>query len=401
MCWALATGNSARLYRLSSGRIAVGADGVMVEVHPRPEEALSDAEQQLTFDQFRELMVALVPVHEHVRSLHGDPLVTGAALGIGGGVSVRARDQHAGESAVDGAGEPLVLMHGGLVDARWFEPNLGPLAEKFHVYTPERRGHGHTPDVEGPITYQLMTDDTIAFLETVVQRPADLVGHSDGALVALVVALRRPDLVRRLVGGSVGHTERTLAYTRSFGWRLDGPVAVLVTEDAAAKAELAALPKPANAAENEASDAAFSADLGERSTVERGLAMVVGLLGILKSGGFYVPLDPSYPLERIAWMLEDSGIPFVLTQPHLLDTFRATFDQYWEDPSFEQYRPEEEGHRTRLDEALAHYRRGLEMDVRRGEERLQARHAAGAGVDVCGPPNGQPCTRGRVWLAIR
>ena len=37
------------------------------------------------------------------------------------------------------------------------------------------------------------------------------------------------DLVRRLVGGVVGHPERTLAYTRSFGWRLDGPVAVLVT----------------------------------------------------------------------------------------------------------------------------------------------------------------------------
>jgi purine catabolism regulator len=37
------------------------------------------------------------------------------------------------------------------------------------------------------------------------------------------------DLVRRLVGGSVRHTERVLAYTRSFGWRLDGPVVVLVT----------------------------------------------------------------------------------------------------------------------------------------------------------------------------
>ncbi|QNG38444.1 PucR family transcriptional regulator [Geodermatophilaceae bacterium NBWT11] len=37
------------------------------------------------------------------------------------------------------------------------------------------------------------------------------------------------DLVRRLVSGTVGHTERTLAYTRSFGWRLDGPVVVLVT----------------------------------------------------------------------------------------------------------------------------------------------------------------------------
>jgi pimeloyl-ACP methyl ester carboxylesterase len=98
-----------------------------------------------------------------------------------------------------GEGEPLVLMHGGLVDARFFEPNLGPLAEKFHVYTPERRGHGHTPDVEGPITYQLMTDDTIAFLETVVGKPADLVGHSDGAFIAMSVAMQRPELVNRLV----------------------------------------------------------------------------------------------------------------------------------------------------------------------------------------------------------
>jgi pimeloyl-ACP methyl ester carboxylesterase len=98
-----------------------------------------------------------------------------------------------------GEGEPLVLMHGGLVDARFFEPNLAPLAEKFHVYTPERRGHGHTPDVEGPITYQLMTDDTITFLETVVGKPADLVGHSDGAFIAMSVAMQRPELVNRLV----------------------------------------------------------------------------------------------------------------------------------------------------------------------------------------------------------
>jgi pimeloyl-ACP methyl ester carboxylesterase len=98
-----------------------------------------------------------------------------------------------------GQGQPLVLLHGGLVDARFFEPNLPALAEHFHVYTPERRGHGHTPDVEGPITYQLMADDTIAFLETVVGQPADLVGHSDGAAVAMLVAMQRPELVQRLV----------------------------------------------------------------------------------------------------------------------------------------------------------------------------------------------------------
>jgi pimeloyl-ACP methyl ester carboxylesterase len=98
-----------------------------------------------------------------------------------------------------GDGEPLVLLHGGLVDARFFEPNIGPLAERFHVYTPERRGHGHTADVEGPITYQLMADETIAFLEQVVGEPADLVGHSDGAFVAMLVAMQRPELVERLV----------------------------------------------------------------------------------------------------------------------------------------------------------------------------------------------------------
>jgi pimeloyl-ACP methyl ester carboxylesterase len=98
-----------------------------------------------------------------------------------------------------GTGSPLVLLHGGLVDARFFEPNLAPLAERFHVYTPERRGHGHTPDVEGPITYQLMADDTIAFLDTVVGEAADLVGHSDGAFTAMLVAMRRPELVKRLV----------------------------------------------------------------------------------------------------------------------------------------------------------------------------------------------------------
>jgi pimeloyl-ACP methyl ester carboxylesterase len=106
-----------------------------------------------------------------------------------------------------GEGEPLVLMHGGLVDARFFEPNLPALAEHFHVYTPERRGHGHTPDVEGPITYRLMADDTIAFLETVVGQPADLVGHSDGALVAMLVAMQRPRLVKRLVMISGGFSK--------------------------------------------------------------------------------------------------------------------------------------------------------------------------------------------------
>lgn len=98
-----------------------------------------------------------------------------------------------------GDGEPLVLLHPGGADARALAPNVDALAAHFRVYTPERRGHGRTPDVEGPITYDLLAQDTIAFLEEVVGAPAHLVGNSAGGNVALLVALRRPDLVRRLV----------------------------------------------------------------------------------------------------------------------------------------------------------------------------------------------------------
>jgi pimeloyl-ACP methyl ester carboxylesterase len=98
-----------------------------------------------------------------------------------------------------GEGEPLVLLHPGGADARAWGPNLNALASHLHVFTPERRGHGRTPDVDGPMTYEGMAQDTIAFLERIVAGPAHLVGCSAGASVALVTALRRPDLARRLV----------------------------------------------------------------------------------------------------------------------------------------------------------------------------------------------------------
>lgn len=102
---------------------------------------------------------------------------------------------------VQGKGEPLVLLHGGLVDSRTFDPAVPRFSDRFTVYTVDRRGHGRTPDVEGPISYELMAADTVAFLERVVRhrKGAHLVGYSDGGIVALLVALRRPDLVGKLV----------------------------------------------------------------------------------------------------------------------------------------------------------------------------------------------------------
>ncbi|MFJ3925914.1 amino acid adenylation domain-containing protein [Streptomyces sp. NPDC090022] len=58
--------------------------------------------------------------------------------------------------------------------------------------------------------------------------------------------------------------------------------------------------------------------------VERGAALAAGLLGIMKAGAAYLPLDPAYPADRLAYMLEDSGARIVLTQHALRDRIPAT-----------------------------------------------------------------------------
>ena len=57
--------------------------------------------------------------------------------------------------------------------------------------------------------------------------------------------------------------------------------------------------------------------------VDRSIEMVVGLLGVLKAGGVYVPLDTAYPAERLAFLLADSKVPVLLTRSHLLDKLPA------------------------------------------------------------------------------
>ncbi len=59
-------------------------------------------------------------------------------------------------------------------------------------------------------------------------------------------------------------------------------------------------------------------------SLERSLDMTIGLLGILKAGGAYIPLDPAYPAERIAYMIEDSQTQIILTQESLLGALPAS-----------------------------------------------------------------------------
>jgi pimeloyl-ACP methyl ester carboxylesterase len=97
-----------------------------------------------------------------------------------------------------GGGTPAVLLHGGMCTADTWSMQVEALGAGRRLLLPEQRGHGHTADA-GEVSYDLMAADTVAFLEAVAGGPVDLVGWSDGGNVGLHVALRRPDLVRKLV----------------------------------------------------------------------------------------------------------------------------------------------------------------------------------------------------------
>jgi pimeloyl-ACP methyl ester carboxylesterase len=103
-----------------------------------------------------------------------------------------------------GQGRPLVLLHGAYMTADTFGPLLPGLAEAHQVIVPEMQGHGRTADVDRPITYEQMADDTAALVRNLEIESADFVGYSMGGAIALQVAIRHPELVRKLAMLSSG-----------------------------------------------------------------------------------------------------------------------------------------------------------------------------------------------------
>lgn len=96
--------------------------------------------------------------------------------------------------------ETVLLLHGGLSNSDLLLDALSaPLETRYRVAAFDRRGHGYTADTAEPFHYADMATETIGVLEKVVGGRAHLVGWSDGGIVGLLVALRRPDLVNHLV----------------------------------------------------------------------------------------------------------------------------------------------------------------------------------------------------------
>jgi pimeloyl-ACP methyl ester carboxylesterase len=103
---------------------------------------------------------------------------------------------------VHGEGAPLVLLHGAYMSVDLMGPLVQGLAATRQVIAPEMQAHARTADVDRPITYEGMADDTAGLIRHLGLEGADVFGYSMGGAVALQLAIRHPELVRRLVVAS-------------------------------------------------------------------------------------------------------------------------------------------------------------------------------------------------------
>ncbi|MGV3615214.1 MAG: alpha/beta fold hydrolase [Fimbriimonas sp.] len=112
---------------------------------------------------------------------------------------------------IHGQGQPLLLLHGSFGTVEGWGSLLPTLAETRKVIVVELQGHGHTADIDRPLTYPQLAEDAAALLSALKVEKADLLGYSMGGGVAFHLAAKHPDLVRKLavIGAGTGTVEAT------------------------------------------------------------------------------------------------------------------------------------------------------------------------------------------------
>lgn len=102
-----------------------------------------------------------------------------------------------------GIGEPLVILHGGGSTINTtFGKVLPDLASRRRIIAIELQAHGHTKDVNRPLSFQQDADDVYSLLRELEIKKVDILGFSNGGNTAMQVAIRHPEIVRKLIVGS-------------------------------------------------------------------------------------------------------------------------------------------------------------------------------------------------------
>ncbi len=117
-----------------------------------------------------------------------------------------------------GAGPPLLLLHGNGGSISAFAHNIPFLAQHHRVIAVDSRAHGLSVDAGDSLSFEQMADDCAALLRQLHLDSADVVGWSDGGITALLLALRHPAQVRRLVATGANLSPDSLALTPAL-WR--------------------------------------------------------------------------------------------------------------------------------------------------------------------------------------
>lgn len=134
-----------------------------------------------------------------------------------------------------GAGAPLILLHGNGESHEIFREAIPLLAEHFTVYALDTRGHGKSAPA-AVFHYTDMAEDVAAFIEALALEKPAVYGFSDGGITALLLAIRRPELLSRIaVSGAnlrpAGLTRGFLAYARREYRRTGDPlIKLMLTE---------------------------------------------------------------------------------------------------------------------------------------------------------------------------
>ncbi|MDO4772378.1 MAG: alpha/beta hydrolase [Bacillota bacterium] len=143
-----------------------------------------------------------------------------------------------------GAGFPLLLLHGNGEDCSYFAHQLFRFSEHYHVYAIDTRGHGKTERGTAPFTIRQFAEDLLSFMNTHEIEKANVLGFSDGANIAMIFAMKYPNRVNKLVlnGGNLNPDgmKRSVQIPIEIGYRI-AQFFARFQEKAKAKADLLAL----------------------------------------------------------------------------------------------------------------------------------------------------------------
>ena len=126
-----------------------------------------------------------------------------------------------------GSGMPLVLLHGGTVSSEMWGPFLPSFVPHFRVITPDSRGHGKTNNPKDELlSYHLMADDIVAFINALHLTKPLIFGYSDGGQTALEIGVRYPGLTGAIVLGATMYklAGTTINFINALGFEKYGVV---------------------------------------------------------------------------------------------------------------------------------------------------------------------------------